>query len=325
MSIPRRQIVDISVTRWYHCISRCVRGARVLGKRKDWIRARIEELAGVYAISVGGFSIMSNHFHLVLRIDEAVARGWSAEEVARRWAVLYPRRGPKREPLPPSAAWLKEKASDATWVETMRRRLCELGWLMKSLKEPLARMANREDGVRGHFFDARYKSIPVVDEEALLAVAAYVDLNPVAAKVARTPESSDHTSIKARLDHVKASGRMDDLAAAAGGSTAGSARSAGLEDGLWLCPVEDRRRQGSAREGMLEGFPLGAYVLLVEHTGRLFREGKASISSSLADVFTRLRTDADRWNGLLTRLRAGVPRRRWSSRPRPGEPSPFAT
>jgi hypothetical protein len=103
----------------------------------------------------------------------------------------------------------------------------------------------------------------------------YIDLNPVAAGIAKVPESSAHTSIKQRVEHVQEQGRAEDLQAAQAGSVAGSTAAAGLEEGLWLCPVEDRRRLDSAREGMIEGFSLGNYVLLVEYTGRLFREGKA--------------------------------------------------
>jgi hypothetical protein len=60
------------------------------------------------------------------------------------------------------------------------------------------------------------------------------------------------------------------------GSVAGSRAAAGLEESLWLCPIEDRRQLDAAREGMLEGFSLGNYLLLVDYTGRLFRKGKGS-------------------------------------------------
>ena len=61
---------------------------------------------------------------------------------------------------------------------------------MKSLKEPLARIANKEDGVSGAFWEGRYKSVGILDEEGLLATAAYIDLNPLAAGVVATPEES---------------------------------------------------------------------------------------------------------------------------------------
>ena len=64
-------------------------------------------------------------------------------------------------------------------------------------------MANREDGCKGTFWESRYKSIAVLDEEALLTVCAYIDLNPVAAGVAATPEASKHTSIRQRVHTIR--------------------------------------------------------------------------------------------------------------------------
>ena len=81
-------------------------------------------------------------------------------------------------------------AGNADWVAEMRRRLADLGWFMKSLKEPLARIANKEEGVSGAFWEGRYKSVGILDEESLLATAAYIDLNPLAAGIVATPEES---------------------------------------------------------------------------------------------------------------------------------------
>ena len=86
---------------------------------------------------------------------------------------------------------------------------------------------------------------------------------------------------------------------------AGSRASAGLEEALWLCPVEDRRLLDSAREGMVEGFPLGSYALLVGYTGRLFREDKVAISRELAAIFDRLGTTAESWSARLAKLSQG--------------------
>ncbi len=145
----------------------------------------------------------------------------------------------------------------------------------------------------------------ILDDEALLATCAYIDLNPVAAGIAAVPEASEHTSIKERVDHVKAQGRTEDLKAAQNGSVGGSAASAGLEEAHWLCPIEDRRRLGSSREGMLEGLSLGNYLLLVDYTGRLFREGKASISREVATILDRLGSSAETWQARLEKLSKG--------------------
>ncbi len=101
----------------------------------------------------------------------------------------------------------------------------------------------------------------ILDEAALLATCAYIDLNALAAGILAErlpPESSLYRpSIKARVDHVTHQGRTEDLKAARGGSVAGSAGASRLEEGHWLCRIEDRRRLDSTREGMLEGFSLG--------------------------------------------------------------------
>jgi hypothetical protein len=124
-------------------------------------------------------------------------------------------------------------------------------------------------------------------------------------KIGSVPETSEHTSIKTRVEHVAAQGQTARLEAAKAGSVAGSQAAAGLEESLWLCPIEDRRRLDSSREGMLEGFSLGSYRLLVDYTGRLFREGKAAISAEVAGILDRLAISADTWRIRLEKLRTG--------------------
>ena len=88
-------------------------------------------------------------------------------------------------------------------------------------------------------------------------------------------------------------------------------------DGLWLCPIEDRRRLDSPREGMLEGFSLGNYLLLVDYTGRLFRDGKAVISAELGAILERLGSSAENWQARLRKLAGG---RCWVGSSRPRDP-----
>ena len=312
MTIARSKLVDVTLSRWYHCISRCVRRAGLLGERgpdgldrKAWIERRLRQLAKIFAISVGGYAVLNNHLHLLLRIDVQRIANWSDEEVVRRWLKLFPPRGSKRKPVAVTDELVQAKLANKQWVLTIRQRLCSLGWFMKCLKEPLARLVNREENCTGAFFEARYKSIAILDIEGLLSTGVYIDLNELAAGLAATPEESRHTSIGERVEHVQQQGRTDDLRAALQGSIAGSRASAGLEDSLWLIPIEDRRQLDSEREGMVEGFTLGNYLMLVEYTGRLVREGKASISAELADVFQRLSISAEIWQERLKKLHSG--------------------
>jgi hypothetical protein len=89
------QLVDVSVTRYYHCISRCVRQAFLCGEcvthRKAWIETRLELLAKDFALSVCGFAILDNHLYVLCRLDPGASDGWSVEDVVRRWiATLFP-------------------------------------------------------------------------------------------------------------------------------------------------------------------------------------------------------------------------------------------
>jgi hypothetical protein len=145
----------------------------------------------------------------------------------------------------------------------------------------------------------------ILDEESLLATCAYIDLNPVAAGIVKIPEASPYTSISQRVAAVKAQDRTKDLKAAERGSVAASNASAGLEESHWLCPIEDRRQLDSAREGMLEGMPLGGYLRLVDYTGRKLREGKTAISAELNGILERLGTNADRWWSRIEKLSKG--------------------
>jgi REP element-mobilizing transposase RayT len=309
MAIARAHLVDVSVTRWYHCITRCVRRALLLGEgptnRKAWIECRLEELSEIFAVSVAGFSVLDNHLHVLVRLDPDTAKDWSDEEVVRRWGRLFAPRDKSRQPLAVSKEWIAWRLKDPRWVAKLRERLQSLSWFMKCLKEPLARLANKQDQTRGAFFEERFKSVAILDEEALLSTCAYIDLNPVAAGVAKAPEKSPHTSIKQRVKSVKDRDRTEDLKAAVHGSVAGSKASAGLEEPLWLCPIEDRRRLDSSREGMLEGFSLGSYLRLVDYTGRLFRDGKATISREVSNIFERLDSTAETWWARIEKLSKG--------------------
>jgi len=173
---------------------------------------------------------------------------------------------------------------------------------MKCLKEPLARLANKQDGCTGAFFEGRYKSIAILDEEALLSVCAYLDLNPVAAGIVALPEESPHTSIKERVEHMKATGRIADVSKIRDGSLAATKVFDGLERDLWLVPIEDRRKQGALREGMREGFTLGQYLMLVDYTSRLVSDGKASMTAEVEGIFKRLGSSAESWGARMLKL-----------------------
>lgn len=307
MTLPRSKIVDPNVTRWYHCITRCVRQASLLAEdptafdRKSWLESRLHELNSIFAVSVAGFSILDNHLHLLLRIEPEIAKAWSPLEVARRWLTLYPPRV-NRKKVAATKSDIERLAADTDWVEDKRVRLATLGWFMKCLKEPLARLANRDENRRGTFFEGRFKSIAILDEESILTVAAYIDLNPLAAGISPLPECSPHTSIHDRIEHVVASGRLSDVQEIRNGSVSAQEVSDGIEDGQWLIPIEDRRAQGATREGIKPGFTLGQYLLFVDDMSRSVRKGKAHLAREVASIMDRLEMDAQRMADRVQRM-----------------------
>jgi REP element-mobilizing transposase RayT len=305
MTMARGQLVDSSVTPYYHCISRCVRRAFLCGEgaehRKQWVEDRLKELASIFAIEVCAYAVLDNHLHVILRLNDAAAASWTNEDTVRRWGKLFPPRGKDRQALEVTDAWVEDRLKDAKWIAECRKRLNDLGWFMKCVKEPLARMANREDECRGTFWEARFKSIAILDEEALLTTLAYVDMNVMAAGMAKTPEESQHTSVKARVDHCREQGILEDIVNQSPDRTR---RDTTPEDeSFWLVPIHERREQGGTRAGMSAHMSLASYLRLLDWSSRLFRPGKVRIPADVAGILERLSSSVDLWHQRLKKLR----------------------
>jgi REP element-mobilizing transposase RayT len=209
-AFPRHEIVADDRVGLYHCIVRCVRRAFLCGDdpltgknhdhRKEWIRLRLQQLAAVFGIDICGYAVMSNHFHVVLRVRPDLAQTWSDEEVALRWRLLYP---PRDEATglqtTPEQVDLNIITADPARVDELRHRLVSLSWFMRCLNEHIARAANREDHCSGRFWQGRFRSVALLDDAAALACSVYVDLNPIRAGVACTPEESEFTSAFDRI------------------------------------------------------------------------------------------------------------------------------
>ena len=212
MTISRKQQIDLSVTPYYHCVNRCVRRAFLCGMdkqtgqnyehRRGWIADKIKNLAKVFAIDVAAYAVMSNHYHIVLRVDQQTAKSWNSVEVIELWNKLFS--------LPVIISrFLKGECTTSAElrvvdeiIEKWRLRLMDISWFMRILNEFIARESNREDKVTGRFWEGRFKSQALLDEQAVIACMAYVDLNPIRADMAKTPEQSDYTSIQERLQRA---------------------------------------------------------------------------------------------------------------------------
>lgn len=293
MTKPRSSLVSLEDTPWYHVVSRCVRRAFLCGSdsvtgrdfehRRQWIVDRIKFLSSVFAIDVAGYAVMSNHYHVVMHIDRERALGWSVKEVIKRWSQV--------SSVPMLAARYvssQDELGDAEVrrVEELaleyRERLYNLSWFMKSLNEYVARRANSEEGVRGHFWESRYKSQALLDEKALIAAMAYVDLNPVRAGIAATPEESKFTSICERIQEVKSVDLTEDVNGYEGE----------VSDSKKLNRLMPFDATGDADWAI--PFGLEDYLELVDWTGRAIRDDKrGAIDERLPVILERLGIGGD--------------------------------
>ena len=209
MTRARQQLIDLSATPYYHVISRCVRRAFLCGEdkltgknfnhRRQWLIDRVKLLSDVFAIDIAAYAIMSNHYHLVIRVNRKQAQDWSMDEVISRWYRLY-----RGNPL--VDLYRQGKIDDEVrltrieeFAEVWRERLYDISWFMRNLNESIAREANKEDNCTGRYWEGRYKSQALLDETALLSCMMYVDLNPIRANMCDDLATSDFTSIQERI------------------------------------------------------------------------------------------------------------------------------
>ncbi len=197
-----------------HTVQRCVRRAFLAGPdektktdysyRRQWIRQKLEALASCYAIDILNYAILSNHVHLVIRNRPDVVKQWSNEELAVRWLRVYPGRRLDEELLgDPTKEQIKALLSEKKRMREIRKRMSDISWFMRSVAEPIARMANKQDECTGHFWEGRFKAQRIVDEAGLLTCAMYVDLNPIRAAMAESVMGYKHTSAYDRIEGAK--------------------------------------------------------------------------------------------------------------------------
>jgi hypothetical protein len=341
----RRDVFEPDEIGVYHCVNRCVRGAHLCGEdptrqrnyehRRDWVRLRLMFLVSIFAIDQLNFSILGNHLHLLLRNRPDLRDRWSDEEVVRRWWRLCPqRRDENGEPAELKPEELEALLNDHETVQEWRKRLGDISWLMKLLAENIAVRANQEERLPGQpalgrFWQGRFKSQRILDEAGLLACSLYIDLNPIRARLAETPETSWFTSA---FERIHSPSQAAALAAADWPLTTADSLPYACSD-EWLAPVQlDERAepQGEALGERPEGQPsehapekqplagpleptrkrasdrgylpmsLVKYLQLLDWTGREVRADKrGSIPDDLAPILERLQIKSEKWIDLV--------------------------
>ena len=303
MGRPARKLqIDLDRVGCYHLYSRCVRSLFLIGsgndeprdrQRKEWLETRQDLLASVYAIDILGYVVMDNHMHHVIIIRPDIAKMWSAEEVIRRWHVFHHVYGPRGQIVPMTPERFDKMVNDAKLVAELRRRLVDPSWLMKDLKEWIAKRCNAQDEVSGNFWNERFKSVGLLDFPALLVCLIYVDLNPVRAAMVRVPEDYEYSSIHRR---VKGWGARRARAGVPADPAHPDADAA-------LVPIPEDGEAGNKaaprwRNSDRGGLPLKTeqYVVLLDWAGRQVRADKRGvIPSDVAPILERLNIAGECW------------------------------
>lgn len=196
-----------------HAFNRCVRRAYLCGLdpltgidydyRREYSLQRLKRLASCFAIDLISFSIMSNHTHQILRSRPDVVTCWSDREVALRWLRINAKTEADGSLAQPAECEIQVLVNDPAKLKRLRIRLSDISWWMREYAQRVAVRCNREDETKGAFWESRFGSEVLAGESDLLACMIYIDLNPVRAVMAATPEESDYTSVKSRSDDLR--------------------------------------------------------------------------------------------------------------------------
>jgi REP element-mobilizing transposase RayT len=286
MPQPRKALISLSDTPFYHCMSRCVRRAFLCGvdsysgvnyeHRRDWLENKLHQTADAFAIKLCAYAVMNNHYHVVLNVRADIAASWGDFEVVERWHRLFSGTPLSQQFVFGAILSTGEKEQLSEDIALWRQRLTDISWFMRIVNESIARQANSEDKCTGRFWEGRFKSQALLDDKALLACMAYVDLNPIRAGIANTPESSDYTCVKRRIESHKSKKQP-------------------------LKTIEEFVGTHSQEIGL--PFALNDYLELVDWTGRCLRTDKrGSINNDLPPILERLAFDNKNWTTLTTRF-----------------------
>ncbi|WP_145354819.1 hypothetical protein [Roseimaritima multifibrata] len=178
--------------------------------RRVWYRDRMALLARFFCIDVLAYSILSNHWHAILRNRPDLAAKLTPREIAIRWLSVTSRakcRAKNGGKITESE--IAKIVNDPEVVEEYRERLSNISWFVRQMCQTLSRRCNKEDGVTGRLFGNRFKLNRLPTEEEILAGMLYVDLNPIRAGLAEALDDFAEVSISERLKTLE--GKTADL------------------------------------------------------------------------------------------------------------------
>jgi putative transposase len=162
----------------YHVMSRtALDGFPLKDVEKDYLVDLLKQLSRLYFVEIIGYCIMGNHIHaLVKMLPES---DFSDDEIKQRFGTYF---GEKR------------LLSDEQ-IPFFREKYASLSEFVKEIKMSFSRFYNRRHNRRGFFWGERFKSVIVEQGETLINCLAYIDLNPVRAKIVKKPEEYRWSSL----------------------------------------------------------------------------------------------------------------------------------
>jgi REP element-mobilizing transposase RayT len=202
----------------YHCISRVVDRRFVFeADEREQFRKLMRMCEKFTGCRVLSYCVMSNHFHILLEVPPMPVAGISDAELFERLGAFYseaqvaeiakemadavvvrsrgefemPPVDESGNPLTPAQELELVRQQAAARVDEIRdrftRRMHDLSEFMKSLLERFTKWFNRTHKRSGTLWEDRYKSVIVEDGVAARTMAAYIDLNPVRARMVSDP------------------------------------------------------------------------------------------------------------------------------------------
>jgi hypothetical protein len=186
IKVPPRQSEAV-----YHCISRTVNGERILDEpAREVLRKQLWLTAEFCGVQVLTYAILSNHFHILVRVPEQMEV--PDAELLRRFRLLHPRPTPYQlASIEVIEAELKNGSPEGiAWRQRQLALMGDVSPFMKLLKQRFSIWFNRTHNRFGTLWSERFKSLLLESKRgrAVSTVAAYIDLNSVRAGLATDPK-----------------------------------------------------------------------------------------------------------------------------------------
>jgi REP element-mobilizing transposase RayT len=182
--IPR--ILIIGEPTAYHVISRTALDGYPIGEsEKDYFVELIRKFAALYFVEILGFCCMSNHFHLLVRMQPD--SDFTDTDIKKRHRDFYGRN-----------RTLKDGQ-----ISYFRQKWSSLSEFMREIKLGFTRFYNQRHNRRGYFWGDRFKSVVVENGDTLINCLAYIDLNPIRAGLVDRPEDYRWSSIGYHVQTAK--------------------------------------------------------------------------------------------------------------------------